>query len=154
MQRYERSIVIAAPRERVFAFHEETANLLRISPPDLHTEILSIQGDSHLGRRVALRMTQFGFLRTTLVIEFVEYDPPRRMVDVQRKGPFRRWRQERLFEEVREGTKLTDTVAFEAPLGPVGRLAERLVIAPRIRALFAYRQERTKELIESEERTR
>lgn len=152
MQRYERSIVIAAPRERLFAFHEETENLLRISPPNAGMEVLAVEGASQLGRRVHLRMTQLGIFSTTMIIEFIEYDPPRRMVDVQRKGPFRSWRQERIFEEVEGGTRLTDSVIFEAPLGVLGRLAERLLIAPRIRAMFTYRQERTKELIETEER--
>jgi ligand-binding SRPBCC domain-containing protein len=93
-------------------------------------------------------MTLFGILSNTILIEFVEYEPPYRMSDEQRRGPFKRWRQERTFREVPSGTELTDRVEYLLPGGWLGRLVDMLLVAPRIRRMFAFRQERTRELIE------
>ncbi len=148
MSQYERSIIIAATPEVVFSFHEDTSNLLRISPPSITIELLEVRGEATLGREIRLRMTQFGFLRQELLIRFIESEPPYRLVDQQQEGPFTFWRQTRTFMPVGGGTRLTDRVEYIVPFGALGRLADRLVIAPRVEAMFAYRQGRTREIIE------
>ncbi len=152
MYRYERSIRIDAPIERVFAFHDDTRNLLRISPPGIRFEILEISGPPGLGKRVRLRMVQFGVLRATVAVEFVEHEPPHRLADRQTAGPFRSWLQTRIMQESGTGTLLTDLVEYEMPFGPLGRPAHALFVRGRVEAMFRYRQERTRELIEAEER--
>jgi ligand-binding SRPBCC domain-containing protein len=142
------SITIAAPIADVFAFHDETSNLPGITPSGIRMEILDVRGQG-LGKQVRLRMTQFGILSNIILIEFVEYQPPNRLSDQQRKGPFKHWRQRRDFREVPGGTEMTDTVEYTLPFGWLGRLADVLVVAPRIRRMFAYRQQRTRQLIES-----
>ncbi|MEP7220315.1 MAG: SRPBCC family protein [Bacteroidota bacterium] len=149
MHRYERSVVIAAPVETVFRFHDDTRNLSRITPPGVKVKVLGTSGPEGKGKQIRLRMTQFGFLSNELLIEFVRYDPPRFLVDEQKEGPFRFWRQTRIFEPVELGTKLTDIVEYQAPFGAFGRLAVALLIGPRVAAMFEYRQRRTKEILES-----
>ncbi len=148
MQRYERSIVIAAPIDTVFHFHDDPGNLLRITPPEVTVEIVDVQGDLPEGREIRLRMTQFGVLRNEICVRFMIYDPPTLLVDEQKEGPFRFWRQTRHFAETAEGTRLTDIIEYEVPFGLLGRFADWLVIGPRVRAMFKYRQQRTKELLE------
>lgn len=148
MNSYTSSVIIAAPIDAVFHFHDDTRNLLRITPPEVKLEILEIIGEKPLGRRIRLRMTQFGLLRNELVIEFMKYEPPHLLVDEQEEGPFKFWRQTRKFQKVEGGTRLTDTVEYEVPFGFMGRLADRLVIGPRVRSMFQYRQRRTKEILE------
>jgi ligand-binding SRPBCC domain-containing protein len=147
MGHFEQSIIIAAPVDVVFHFHDDAKNLLRITPPELRTSIISTEGKPGRGHRVRLRMWQLGILPVTVLVEFVEYDPPRRLVDVQIEGPFRLWRQTRLFEPVPGGTRLTDSVEYELPFGLLGRIADRLVVAVQIRKMFSYRQNRTRALL-------
>lgn len=154
MQHHKSSIDIHAPIEQVFAFHADTNNLVRISPPGVRMEILSVEGEKGPGQRVRLRMTKFGLLRATLLVEFVEYDAPYLLGDVQREGPFKQWVQRREFQRIEGGTRLTDSVEYQAPFGAIGRIAERFFMAGRIRSMFDYRQQRTKELIEAEHRLR
>jgi ligand-binding SRPBCC domain-containing protein len=146
--RYERAIEIAAPVEEVFRFHEDTGNLSRITPPSVKVEIVEVRGTYREGCLVRLRSTQFGFLRQEFLMEFVEYDAPRKLVDEQREGPFVYWRQTRIFTPIPGGTRLTDIVDYGVPFGILGRIANALVIAPRIRSMFEYRQRRTKEMLE------
>ena len=91
-----------------------------------------------LGEFVTWRARHFG-ITWTMTSTITEWDRPRCFVDEQRKGPFKSFRHEHLFEPVEHGTRLLDHVEFEAPLGVLGRAAERLVLARYLRHLIDVR---------------
>ena len=81
-----------------------------------------------LGDTVTWRARHFGIaFRMTSAI--TEYQYPSRFVDEQLHGPFRRWWHEHTFTATANGTTvMTDVVQFQSPLGPLGCLADRLVL--------------------------
>jgi ligand-binding SRPBCC domain-containing protein len=83
-----------------------------------------------------------------LTSRVTEYDRPRRFVDEQVRGPFRRMRHDHLFEPVDGLTRMTDRMSFTAPLGPAGGLVARLVLAPYLRRLLVRRGEHVRRLAE------
>ncbi|MGF9661846.1 hypothetical protein AAIH25_08245 [Arthrobacter crystallopoietes] len=56
-----------------------------------------------------------------------------------RKGPFRRFRHIHEFLDDGEETVMIDRIEFAAPLGPAGRIAERLLLARYLRDLIETR---------------
>lgn len=54
-------------------------------------------------------------------------------------GPFRRWWHEHRFEPVPGGTRMTDTVEYASPVGPLGRLVERLILTRYLTRLLRTR---------------
>jgi ligand-binding SRPBCC domain-containing protein len=66
-------------------------------------------------------------------------EAPEYFVDEQIKGPFRRFRHVHEFIEDAEGTKMVDRIEFAAPFGPVGRVAEKFVLARYLRRLIEAR---------------
>jgi ligand-binding SRPBCC domain-containing protein len=105
---------------------------------DAHTASMSGSGERaiggvtsgamELGDTVTWRARHFGVaFRMTAVI--TEYQYPSRFVDEQLHGPFRRWWHEHTFKTAANGeTVMTDVVQFQSPLGPLGSLADRLVL--------------------------
>lgn len=93
-----------------------------------------------LGDTVTWRARHFG-IPLTMTSRIVELDSPYRFVDEQVSGPFRRWWHEHRFEEVAEGTRMTDVVEFEAPAGPIGRAVNRLVLTKYMRRLLEQRNQ-------------
>ncbi len=148
MQRYVSEVWIAVEPERVFGFHTEPANLRRITPPGVKVEV-AFQDPMAPGARVVLRVRPLPLVTQLWEMQFDVYEPPHRMRDVQVRGPFRSWRQMRTFRAERGGTLLVDEVEYELPFGVLGRLANALFVNRQIRGMFAYRQKRTKELIET-----
>lgn len=148
MEEYARSIVIAAPIDKVFHFHDDTRNLLKITPPDIKVRIDGM-GEPGLGYRVRLTVVMFRILPMKWTVRITEYEPPTRMTDEQEQGPFAVWKQTRLLREVEGGTELTDVVRYKAPFGILGVIANALVIRPQIKAMFAYRQQATKKILET-----
>lgn len=140
--------MIDAPIDRVFHFHDDTQNLLRITPPHIKVRIEAM-GTPGLGYEVALMVRMFGIIPMRWVVRITEYDAPVRMTDEQVSGPFRTWRQERLLRTVEGGTELTDVVDYAPPLGWLGKLADAVIIRRQIRSMFAFRQQATKRILES-----
>lgn len=148
MERIEQRIVIAAPIERVFHFHDDTRNLLRITPPSIKVSIETM-GKPGLGYEVVLKVRQFGIFTMRWKVRITEYVPPTLMSDEQVSGPFAYWKQTRRLREVDGGTELTDIVEYRPPFGILGRIANVLVIRRQVLEMFAYRQATTKRLLES-----
>lgn len=148
MERYASSIVIDAPIDRVFHFHDDTRNLLRITPPHIKVRI-DAAGTPGPGYRVTLTVRMFGILPMRWVVRITEYDAPHRMADEQVRGPFRTWKQTRLLRSVEGGTELTDVVEYATPFGWLGRVANAVIIRRQIRSMFDHRQAATKRILES-----
>lgn len=148
MERIEQRIVIAAPIKRVFHFHDDTRNLLRITPPSIKVSIETM-GEPGLGYEVVLKVRQFGIFTMRWKVRITEYVPPTLMSDEQVSGPFAYWKQTRRLREVEGGTELTDIVEYKPPFGILGRIANALVIRRQVLEMFTYRQATTKRLLES-----
>lgn len=105
---------------------------------DAHTASMSGSGERaiggvtsgamKLGDTVTWRARHFGVaFRMTSAI--TEYQYPSRFVDEQLHGPFGRWWHEHTFKTATNGeTVMTDVAEFQSPLGPLGFLADHLVL--------------------------
>ena len=71
--------------------------------------------------------------------EITDYAPPRSFRDIQLRGPYRRWEHRHTFVPTAAGTRIDDHVTYELPLGPLGRVAHRLVVRAELERIFTYR---------------
>ncbi len=95
------------------------------------------------GEFVTWRAKHFG-IWWTMTNVITEWDRPHRFVDQQRRGPFKSFRHEHRFApagEEQRATVMHDEVCFRAPLGVLGRLVERLVLARYLAGLIDTRNE-------------
>ncbi|MGH3651848.1 SRPBCC family protein [Glutamicibacter sp.] len=84
-------------------------------------------GTIGLGEQVTWRAKHFGIpFRMTSRIS--ELDAPRTFTDQQVRGPFKSFHHVHEFHESAHGTLMVDKIRFSAPFGPLGWLAERLVL--------------------------
>ena len=148
---------IAAPLERVWAFHQKTRESLpALSPPEDEVSIEHADESPRVGGRVIIHARgPFGRIRWEA--RFVEVIPPHavvfgeeaRFVDEQVSGPFKSWRHAHEFERVDERTtRLVDTVTYDLGMGPLGWLADKLYVAGKLRAMFRYRHDALRRVLE------
>ncbi|PTL74651.1 cyclase [Rathayibacter caricis DSM 15933] len=91
-----------------------------------------------LGEEVTWRARHFG-VPLLLTSRITAFDAPHRFVDEQVRGPFARFRHEHLFEADGTGSVMIDRLEYAAPLGPLGGIAERLVVTRHLRRLLQAR---------------
>ncbi|CAH1216547.1 SRPBCC family protein [Paenibacillus sp. JJ-223] len=102
------------------------------------------------GESVTLEATHFG-IRQRLTSRIVEFDRPFLFVDQMEKGAFKSMRHVHSFEQRdNQATCMRDTLIFEAPLGVLGMIAERLVLRKYMHAFLKSRNARLKNVLESE----
>ena len=93
-----------------------------------------MHGRLRLGDTVTFEARHFG-LRLRLTSRISEYERPLRFVDEMVSGPLKSVWHEHKFDATAEGTRMTDTFRFAAPLGPLGALAERLFLGRHMTTL-------------------
>ena len=134
-----REQLVARPRGEVFSFFSDAANLERITPPFLRFRITTPQPLAiTTGSLIDYRLSLFGvpFRWRTLIESF---EPERRFIDRQLKGPYSLWRHTHEFEDAAGGTLMIDRVEYVVPFGPLGALARALFVRRMLDGIFDFR---------------
>jgi ligand-binding SRPBCC domain-containing protein len=151
MARIELSTHIAAPRERCFDLSRSV---------ELHMQSTAGTGEVAVGGRtrgllelaeeVTWRARHFGVWQT-LTSRIVVFDRPGHFRDSMVQGPFARVDHDHYFaEDGRGGTVMRDVFDFAAPLGPLGRAAERLILTRYLARFLEARNREIKAMAESD----
>ena len=142
----ERQQLIPRPRDVVFAFFAEAANLEILTPEFLQFQILTpmpivMQPGTLID--YTLKLFHISFHWQTRIETF---DPPLRFTDVQLSGPYQRWHHLHEFHETPGGTLVLDRVDYALPFGYLGTLAHVGWVRRSLDRIFDYRQQRLAEL--------
>jgi ligand-binding SRPBCC domain-containing protein len=137
-----------APCEAVFAFFADPFNLEAITPPLLRFAVVTPAPIAMgVGTFIQYRLRLRGVpLRWDTLIQ--TWEPPRRFVDVQVRGPYRLWHHAHELEPLDGGrTLMRDMVRYALGFGALGELAHRALVRRDLEAIFAYRAARVPALL-------
>ncbi len=147
----ELKTVIRAPIERCFDLSRSV---------DLHIQSTSstgeraIAGVTHgllgLGDEVTWRARHFGVWQN-LTSRMTVFDRPRHFRDSMVRGAFSRFDHDHFFSSIGEYTELRDIFDFTSPLGPLGRIADTLVLNQYMKRFLVERNGVIKRIAESDE---
>ena len=127
---------------------------------DAHTNSMAKSGERavagvtsgvmKLGDSVTWQARHFGIsFRMTSAI--TEYERPERFVDEQRRGPFQRWWHEHTFTVLApDRTLMVDRVEFRSPFGPIGLLADVIMLDRYMTGLLRQRNDWLKSTLEAQ----
>jgi len=133
------SQTIDRPIEEVFAFFSRPENLGRITPSAMGFEQVSTDLEMRAGLEIEHRIRPLLGVPLVWRSRIESHDPPRSFVDVQVRGPYRRWEHHHTFTAVPGGTRIDDQVEYELPLGLLGAIAHRLVVRDQLLDIFRHR---------------
>jgi ligand-binding SRPBCC domain-containing protein len=136
--------------ERVWAFFSDPAHLPLLTPPEMRLSLVGGEaGTVRQGSLIEFRLRLLGLsLPWTSRIDV--WEPGRRFVDVQVRGPYRHWRHEHIFRSVHGGTCIQDRVDYAIPLAALGRLLHRAWIRSALERIFGYRSRAVARLLTDE----
>ncbi len=141
--------ILPRPRDEVFAFFADAANLQRITPPELRFQILSplpIAMREGAEIRYQLQLFRVPFRWRTRI---TRWEPEHCFVDFQESGPYKLWEHTHTFEDVPEGTRMVDEVRYALPFTPLGDLAHPIV-RRQLDRIFTFRTATMHELFPSD----
>lgn len=131
-------------RDKVFEFFSDAFQLEALTPPWLNFVVLTPRPiQMSAGRLIDYRLRLHGIpLRWQSRID--TWEPPVRFVDMQTRGPYKRWHHEHVFEEVDGGTLCRDVIHYSVP---GGWLVERFLVRPDLLKIFTYRRNQLPQLL-------
>ena len=133
---FETELWVARPRDEIFSFFADAANLDAITPPWVRFRTVTpapikIGEGTVIDHRLRIRGFPIRW-RSRITV----WDPPRRFVDEQVRGPYRLWRHEHEFEERGGRTVVRDRVHYAVRFD---FLVHELLVRRDIEKIFAYR---------------
>lgn len=131
---------VPGPPAEVFPFFATARNLERITPAFLRFRILrSTPEPLAAGARIDYALRLHGLpVRWRTRID--AWEPPRRFVDRQVRGPFRIWLHTHTFRALGDGTLIRDVVLFDLYCRPLARTPALGWIFADLRAIFEHRR--------------
>lgn len=143
------SVSIAAPIEVVFDLARSIDLHMESTA---HTNERAIAGRTSgligLGEEVTWEATHIG-IRQRLTAKITQFDRPHHFRDVMVAGAFKRFDHDHHFVADGEGTVMTDTFDYTAPLGLLGWLADGIFLRRYMERLLMRRNEVIKRVAES-----
>jgi ligand-binding SRPBCC domain-containing protein len=124
----------------VFPFFADAGNLERITPEWLGFRVVTPRPiEMRAGTLIEYRLRLHG-LPFRWLTRIDVWEPPHRFVDRQLRGPYRDWRHEHTFAAGGPGgTLMRDRVEYSLPLGPLGRLADAVLVRRDLARIFDHR---------------
>jgi ligand-binding SRPBCC domain-containing protein len=144
MARFVKTVMIDAPVDKVFRFHEREDALSLLTPPFPPVRVISRSDGIQPGAKVVLRVVVFRW-----VALHTEYITDRLFVDEQISGPFARWVHRHEFEGFGSRTRLTDRIEYELPGGPLVNRLLGWAVTPGLNRMFEHRHRVTRQFCEA-----
>ena len=132
---------IPRPLEEVWEFFSRPENLNEVTPSELNFEILSDIADQEMyeGMIISYKVSPLLGIRMRWTTEIQRIKHGEYFVDEQRFGLYAMWHREHHFKEVDGGVEMTDLLHYAIPFGPLGRIANALIVDKKVEEIFAYR---------------
>ncbi len=131
----------------VFAFFADARNLEAITPPLLRFRLITPTPIA-IGRGTLIRYRlRVRGVPVSWLTEITRWDPPHGFVDEQRKGPFALWHHTHSFQADGDETIMRDVVRYAIGYGPLGALADALLVRRDVAAIFDHRARCVRALI-------
>ncbi|HEX8855589.1 MAG TPA: SRPBCC family protein [Thermoleophilaceae bacterium] len=134
-----RDQLLPAEPGEVFDFFADAHNLEAITPPWLGFQVITPGPvGMGVGTRIDYRLRLHGVpihWRTRIEI----WEPGRRFVDAQERGPYALWHHTHSFEKRGGETLMRDVVRYAVPFGALGEVARRLLVERDLERIFDYR---------------
>jgi ligand-binding SRPBCC domain-containing protein len=106
-------------------------------------------GVMRLGDTVTWEAVHFG-VKQHLTTKITAYERPQYFIDEMTQGIFQELKHHHAFIAHPAGTLMIDTFTFRAPLGILGRIAERLFVTRYMRGLLLTRNRYLKQAAEAD----
>jgi len=129
-------------------FLKNPSNLNRITPEDLHFQIVSdVPSEMYTGLVIEYRIKIPYIGVRTWVTEIKHIDEYHAFVDEQRIGPYSFWYHYHELIEQGQDVIIVDRVHYEVPWGVIGKLIHTLFIRKTLERIFNFRQKQLEDVL-------
>ena len=148
MLNFQYSSLIDAPVEKVWQFHERKDILDILTPPWQPVKVIRREGGLGVGAISEFRIMLL-VIPVRWLAEHIECQTNQIFVDTQVSGPMKSWLHRHQFTTESGQTRLTDSIEYEIPGGWLAEFLLGWWVNSRLKDMFRYRHQVTKEYCET-----
>ena len=133
--------------EEAWTFLSSPKNLKTITPDYMGFNILSgADREMFAGQIIQYIVTPVLGIKTKWVTEITHVNQGHYFVDEQRFGPYALWHHKHFIRPIKGGIEMEDIIDYKLPFGWIGQLAHPILVKPKLKEIFDYRQQKLIEL--------
>ena len=145
--RFKKSQLLPITINEAWDFLSDPNNLKKITPDYMGFNILEKEDTKmYAGQIIQYIVTPILGIPTKWVTEITHVKDKSYFVDEQRFGPYSLWHHKHFIKEVDGGIEMLDIIDYKIPLGFIGRLANPILVKPKLNEIFNYRKKKLVEL--------
>lgn len=142
---FELSTEVPTSAEQLFVWHDRPGAFERLCPPFDPARVIERTGGIRDGDRATVGV-KLGPIPIKWVAEHQDWIYGQQFRDVQISGPFAAWEHTHRFEKLASNrSRLTDSIRYRLPLGPVGSLFGAGLVRRKLTSNFNWRHRVTLE---------
>lgn len=141
--------LINSDLETVWNFMRSPLNLQKITPSYLSFQILTPKDnlkEMYAGQIIEYYVKPIAGIKLHWATEITHVENLRFFVDEQRFGPYKFWHHQHHLKAVDGGVEMIDIVHYKLPLGFLGRILNKLMVANQLKGIFDYRFKKIEEI--------
>ena len=128
-------------KSHAWDFLSNPKNLKRITPDYMGFKIINGTADKiYAGQIIQYMVSPVMGIPTKWVTEITHVDDGNYFVDEQRFGPYSLWHHKHFIKAIKNGVEMKDIIDYKIPLGIIGRIAQPILVAPKLKEIFEYRK--------------
>lgn len=133
---------IPQPVENIWDFFSRPENLKKMTPTQVGITMLSdLSGQKmYQGMLIPYYISPLMGIRMKWLTEITHISPMEYFIDVQREGPYAFWHHQHHFMPQDGGTLMHDILHYKVPYGPIGSLANALLVDKMVDDIFKFRK--------------
>lgn len=134
--------------EKAWNFFSNPENLKVITPDHMGFKVTSEQilKGMYEGMIITYTVTPLLGISMNWMTEITHIKNQSFFVDEQRVGPYKVWHHQHHFKAIDGGVEMWDIVDYVLPLGFLGRILEPILVRPKLKEIFDFREAKIKEL--------
>lgn len=130
-------------------FFSSPLNLAEITPADMTFDVTSPKMEHtkmYPGLIITYKVSPLFGIKLNWVTEITHVKDQEYFIDEQRFGPFAFWHHQHHFQKIDGGVLMSDVLHYSIGWGPIGLLANSLVVENKIEEIFKFRYQKVNEI--------
>jgi len=130
-------------------FFSSPSNLAEITPKNMTFEVTSpnmVNTKMYPGLIITYKVSPLLGIKLNWVTEITHVKDKEYFIDEQRFGPFAFWHHQHHFEKIDNGVLMHDILHYSIGWGPIGLMANAIIVNNKINEIFKFRSQKVEEL--------
>ncbi|MBQ0733075.1 SRPBCC family protein [Aquimarina celericrescens] len=133
--------------DKAWKFLSDPKNLKTITPDYMGFQIISgADREMYSGQIIQYIVTPVAGIKSKWVTEITHVQDKEYFVDEQRFGPYALWHHKHFLKEIPGGVEMEDIIDYKVPFGILGQLVHPILVKPKLKEIFQYREKKLIEL--------